>query len=90
MSFQLNLPQTKRLRDRLIVHVFHEDESYPRVTHIFNGSSRQEVLEAYKEHRKHDRYLRRARKDGSFNDQPVRLSLKWHKLTPQGWAEQEE
>jgi len=86
---KLNLPQLKPLTYRLIVHVFEGDEPYPRVTHIFNGGSQREVLDTYRKHRKHDKYLRSARKTGSFEDQPLRLTSKWHQLTSQGWMPME-
>lgn len=83
--FVLNLPKQKRLAFRLIVHVFPEGLDYPSVTHIFNGSTPEEVRGVYREHRKQDRLLRNARK-GVLDGRPCRLELKWHQLSPHGWT----
>lgn len=83
---KLNLPVTKRLRFRLIVHAFEGSADFPRVTHIFNGSTREEVRAIYKEHRKQDSFLS-ACKRGSLKGIPCRVETKWHHLTAEGWRE---
>ena len=85
-EFKLNLPKKKRLRFRLIVHTFEDGADYPVVTHIFNGSTREEAQGYYKAHLKSDRFLKGC-KGGNYQGLVCRNVQKWQQLTPTGWAD---
>jgi hypothetical protein len=60
---------------KLVIEIYESDRDYPAVTHIFEGSTEQEVRQYANAHMKYDLFLHDAVNKGSFGKMKVKTNI---------------